>query len=387
MAQESALKVLCVPENYIRCTPYSDVYRGLVTLEGRRALYDIEHIRLPLNKARTDELIARYNLTPGEVNECNLILASCVKRSIKFLHRLRQDQSYAGGDANNTAGKNSMMSVPNYEYIDIVRRDDGGSDVYLMTRPMDRWLSSRACEGGMVQLDVLLTFFRRLILVLTKLERAHAYLGVFDLDSVCLLSPGPGETADQELIVFTSFLYAQYDDDASVVRYPKFIPFNAHESLLRGGKPNTKTDTYSIAYLLLSILNGTYGTPAPDNRRPPDYIPAEISNALYSAMSGEIDLKQLMKVLRDTVRTAGASIQFNIPIYTTQPCYINLPKPEPEAEPYRAFEPEVLDEDMDFSFDDDEEEDDFEVEDDDDDMFIIEEDDDDDDDFFIIEED
>lgn len=384
MAQESALKVLCVPENYIRCTPYSDVYRGLVTLEGRRSLYDIEHIRLPLSKARTDELISRYNLTPGEVNECNLVLAAGVKRAIKFLHRLRQDQSYTGGDANN----NSVMSVSNYEYIDIVRRDDGGSDVYLMTRPMDRWLSTRACEGGMVQLDVLLTFFRRLILILTKLDRAHAHLGVFDLDSVCLLAPAPGEAADQELIVFTSFLYARYEDDASVLRYPRFVPFNCHESLLRGGKPTTKTDTYSVAFLLLSILNGTYGTPAPDDRRPPAHIPAEIVDALYGAMNGSVDMKQLMKVVRDTVRTAGSSIQFSIPINTAQPCYINLPKPEPEETPYQTFEPEELD--GDFSFDD-EEEDIFEMDEDDDedDFFVIEEDDEDDDDdgYFIIEED
>lgn len=346
MSDKHPLLKVCIPENYLRCTHYSDIYRAFINLNGSSQFVDIEHIHLPLNEKRSEALQQKYNLSPGELSAYNAALGRSVKNSILLLNRVRNDPKYQG-----KVPEDNLNAIANYIYQDLCKNDDGSVDVFLVTPTMTQYLKyERYCtimEGDPHRREThftnLVNLFHRTLLTIQRLNAAGVHIGVLDLDSICVVEGLDKEQKPKDFMAITSFLYARYEDE-NPLPYPSCMPFNAHPDLVNGAKPSLATDLYSWAFLFLTLLNGTYGTSFPDaSQRPADCVPKPLVDALYKALNGEASMRELRSVIVDAKRDnpeSGQSNNFFVVMNSDQPYYLN----EVAEVPYDDPDDSILDE-------------------------------------------
>lgn len=352
MTEAHPLLKVCVPENYLRCTHYSDIYRAFINLNGSSQFVDIEHIHLPLNEKRTAALKQKYNLSPGEVSAYNAALGRSVKNSILLLNRVRNDPKYQG-----KVPEDNLNAIANYIYQDLRKNDDGSVDVFLVTPTMTQYLKyERYCTAiendphrRETHFTNLVNLFHRTLLTIQRLNAAGVHIGVLDLDAICVVEGLDKDQKPKDFMSITSFLYARYEDE-NPLPYPAYMPFNAHPDLATGTKPSLTTDLYSWAFLFLTLLNGTYGTSFPDaSQRPDDCVPKPLVDALYKALNGSVSLKELRNVMVDAKKEnpeSGQSSNFFVVMNSDQPYYLDEVPDVPQDIPDEGILDEITHEEL-----------------------------------------
>lgn len=319
---ESILKPLCTPENYLRNTFYSDIFRVDVILDGVVRTLDIERIQIPFNPVRERMLREKYKMDTRSVHAYYRDLSRSIRHGIVIPIRLRQDSGFME--------KNSQ-SVVTYLHQEVVRSGEQDAfELYLLTDPMSRYLDSPNCPDEKISLYTFISkLSARLTATLHMMHERGIYIGMLDPDSICCLG-------DSGYIVLSSFIYARAADDKQVFPYPKVMPIYAHPSLARGEQPSEMTDLFSLGAILISILNGSYGTSHPSLSLEGDY-PQTLINALQGAISGEMTLKGFVRAMRSVKSDtfwADASSMF-IPLNLAQPDYFSDSAPT-ETDPASA---------------------------------------------------
>ena len=278
----TGLSGLCVPGNLQRRTEYGDVYRAMVTLGGTTQYCDIEHIALPFPAERERRLRESRGLADGDLLPFYRSLHACVAGGMAVSEAIHAQ-----------APDGVRRAVVKYLHEEVSEREDGGSDLFLLTEPMTRLLDSEAFRDGSVSAGMLARLGIRLSATVRRLSEAGYHIGVLDLDSLCLSRTEDGKN----IATVTNLLYAR--KEGSFYPYPSLLPFNAPRTVREGLAPTERSDTASIAILFTALLNGTYGSAEPDTETLPDHIPAEDAAVFAQARAGEKTAKEFQKLMAD----------------------------------------------------------------------------------------
>lgn len=328
MAELHPLLRVCIPENHVRSTHYSDVYRAFVNLDGGAQTVDVEHIHFPFSEKRAETLTRQHNLSPAELSAYQSAMARSVKNAILFSNRLRNDPGYQGAHP-----EDNLNAVAKYLYQDLRKNDDGSVDVFLVTPTMtrylvyDRYFTRRENDPGRRETHFtnLLNIFHRTLIILRRIHDAGAHIGVLDMDAICEVEAMTESGQPKDYMALTSFVYARYNDETPIP-YPAILPFNAHPDLAKSGAvPTAETDLYSWAFLFLTILNGTYGTAFPDaSQRPDPCVPQTLVDALYRALEGKSTYGELKKLVINAKKaTPENNNNFYVVVNVEQPYFLD----------------------------------------------------------------
>ena len=334
----SPLNRLCVKGNLVRSSAYSDVFRAVVSLDGETRTVDVEKIRVPLNQKR------RETFWPEESDS---------QRD----HRCRDlvsDLKRAGGlpgvlQADEIVTERIKPSFPNYLIQDAETDGEGMVNAYLVTPVMHRFLSDPKYFKRRYEIkfsDFLKVFFN----ILTAMGYMHSAgwcLGALDMDTVCTASGEelglPEEIAGTDRVILTGFMYAGKLGEARPV--PAVIPFHCAPEL-REGKPLTEqSDIYSVASIILTMLNGTYGSGNPSlEKKPGSSCPEPLSDALFATLSRESGDANLKGTLRKLIKKyqQGELQDFTFKIDTTAKDYWSDDIEDWESMEEEVQEPELV---------------------------------------------
>lgn len=330
---DQTIAALCTPQTFVRNTIFSDTFRANIVLDGVMTLVDIERYQVPFTRAREQMLKEKYGMTEQDIKDFYAYFSHSLRNGIKITNRLHRDPDFE---------EKSGFSLVSYMFQKTIKTADG-YEVYLLSKPMTRFLQSSFCLNGKLSFLNLLHLGVRLSLVLNNFSRFGVHIGVVDLDALCI-EKVPQETGAKDIIKFSTIIYARSKDDDVIFPYPSVLPPTAHPSLLTGGQPTETTDLYSLAAVLTTLANGTYGSENPALYLDSDIYPTEFQNALNGAIRGELNLKTFNKMLRNAQREYSFMVDktspIEVPLALYDVDYLDQdedPKPEPEQD---AEEPE-----------------------------------------------
>ena len=161
------LQVFCTEHNLIRSTYFSDTYRASFELDGVTKSWDITHISLPFNEEKERLLQARFGIPSGELFDFYKRFAKCVQNSmavVKYINDipLEEEVQNQDGTGKRDPARAVKSSAALYKYKRIIKKADRhGSDVYLVTEPLDPFVGSEFCTGTAISLNNLLSFAAR----------------------------------------------------------------------------------------------------------------------------------------------------------------------------------------------------------------------------------
>lgn len=324
------LAALCTPESFIRNTFVSDTFRGEIVLDREVTVVDIERFQVPFSPAREKILREKYGMTDEDLDEFYKSFSHGLRNGIQIAARLHKTPEFES--------KNSK-SLISYVYQKTVR-NGAHYDAYLLSRPTTRYLESKPCANGQMSFRTLIDLAMRLTLILHNLSEYGVYIGVIDMDTVCL-TKGPPGSKPPEFLTFASLAYARSKDDKVQFPYQKVLPFSAHPSLLEGGQPTDATELYTLSATLAAFINGSFGTGEPSTSltNVDERVPRQFVETLQQGMEGTIDLKVFIKTLRAIKRSSffesdAASIY--LPIRTEQPDYLESADEQAERRAAKA---------------------------------------------------
>ena len=208
------LQVFCTEHNLIRSTYFSDTYRATFELDGITKSWDITHISLPFSEEKERLLQARFGIPSDELFEFYKRFAKCVQNSmavVKYINDIPlEDQSQ---NADGTPKRDPAVAVKSsaalYKYKRIIKKaDKHGSDVYLVTEPLDPFVGSEFCTGTAISLSNLLSFAARATQIINGFAYYGFHVGGFDLDTIFFQN-----IDGKKFFTFGSFLYAGFDQD------------------------------------------------------------------------------------------------------------------------------------------------------------------------------
>lgn len=285
------LQVFCTEYNLIRSTYFSDTYRASFELDGVTKSWDITHISLPFNEEKERLLQARFGIPSSELFEFYKRFAKCVQNSmavVKYINDIPLEEQSQNQDS--TIKRDPARAVKSsaalYKYKRIIKKaDKHGSDVYLVTEPLDPFVGSEFCTGTAISLNNLLSFAARATQIINGFAYYGFHIGAFDLDNIFFQN-----IDGKKFFTFGSFLYAGFDQD----RVPKnwrspawpdmkelpTLPANADQSVKEGGAPSLVGDMHSLVDLLWTVLSGKSYRDTPDYEETPRYAPAELLEVL-----------------------------------------------------------------------------------------------------------
>ena len=265
------LQVFCTEHNLIRSTYFSDTYRATFELDGITKSWDITHISLPFSEEKERLLQARFGIPSDELFEFYKRFAKCVQNSmavVKYINDIPlEDQSQ---NADGTPKRDPAVAVKSsaalYKYKRIIKKaDKHGSDVYLVTEPLDPFVGSEFCTGTAISLSNLLSFAARATQIINGFAYYGFHVGGFDLDTIFFQN-----IDGKKFFTFGSFLYAGFDQDRLPTNWKgaawpdmkelPTLPASTDQRVKEGSAPSLVSDMHSLVALLWTILSGTTET-------------------------------------------------------------------------------------------------------------------------------
>ena len=350
MASKTGLDKLCTTQNHIRSNYFSDTYRAEFRVGGEMGEWDIIHISLPFTPLKEKEFMVRFGASQDQMPHYYKMLGRCIKNDIGVAGFLAECE---------------VRSVIRYVTYAIEHKETGtGSDIYLVSKPMDMFVDSLHWHGGSsASVNDVLSFAARMLQISKGMREVQAQFGVLDMDNVYMMPDG-----DKMMVTLGGFLYGT-QDTKDYITPPDFLPAHCHHSLKEGGRPTAATDIYSIASLTWTLLDGQHYTTEPDLSKPPKYAPEQLVPILTSALKcadnegkdGELPVEDVLRMinkgLRGTMKAISTGAMANTTFTIAEPAY-DLSKayqmlretqaktpgpiltPEPEAVPDHEPDPE-----------------------------------------------
>ncbi len=294
----------CTKDTWIRSTYYSDVYRAEFTLGGLRQQWDVEHIGIPFSPEKEICLKTRFGIPDDQLETYYAGLSRNIRNHADMLRTLKE-----AGDP----GLDRSTRYP--EKSSLFRRENGGSDVYLISAPAEVLTSSAVIRDNASTLHNILNLGIRLLQILKRYNDRGFCVGTLDLDSFT------ADVTGGRLIIQDCFFYfAAGSGRNSPVLTPDagvFLP----AAVMDGTKPlSPDTDLYALCSLLWSMLDGRHYTESPDLSRRPKYAPPDLADALSAALrGGTAERQKLNRSLREALKTArNGIIRFEEPAWTAE---------------------------------------------------------------------
>ena len=292
------LQVFCTEHNLIRSTYFSDTYRATFELDGITKSWDITHISLPFSEEKERLLQARFGIPSDELFEFYKRFAKCVQNSmavVKYINDIPLEEQSQNPDG--TPKRDPAVAVKSsaalYKYKRIIKKaDKHGSDVYLVTEPLDPFVGSEFCTGTAISLSNLLSFAARATQIINGFAYYGFHVGGFDLDTIFFQN-----IDGKKFFTFGSFLYAGFDQDRLPTNWkgPAWpdmkelptLPASTDQRVKEGGAPSLVGDMHSLVALLWTMLSGKNYRDAPDYEEAPRYAPAELLDVLVQGRDSD----------------------------------------------------------------------------------------------------
>lgn len=314
LASKTGLDKLCTTQNHIRSNYFSDTYRAEFRVGGEMGEWDIIHISLPFTPLKEKEFMVRFGASQDQMPHYYKMLGRCIKNDIGVAGFLAECE---------------VRSVIRYVTYAIEHKETGtGSDIYLVSKPMDMFVDSLHWHGGnSASVNDVLSFAARMLQISKGMREVQAQFGVLDMDNVYMMPDG-----DKMMVTLGGFLYGT-QDTKDYITPPDFLPAHCHHSLKEGGRPTAATDIYSITSLTWTLLDGQHYTTEPDLSRPPKYAPEQLVPILASALKcadnegkdGELPVEDVLRMinkgLRGTMKAISTGAMANTTFTIAEPAY------------------------------------------------------------------
>lgn len=292
------LQVFCTEHNLIRSTYFSDTYRATFELDGITKSWDITHISLPFSEEKERLLQARFGIPSDELFEFYKRFAKCVQNSmavVKYINDIPLEEQSQNPDG--TPKRDPAVAVKSsaalYKYKRIIKKaDKHGSDVYLVTEPLDPFVGSEFCTGTAISLSNLLSFAARATQIINGFAYYGFHVGGFDLDTIFFQN-----IDGKKFFTFGSFLYAGFDQDHLPTNrkgpaWPDMkglptLPASTDQGVKEGGAPSLVGDMHSLVALLWTMLSGKNYRDPPNYEEAPCYAPAELLEVLVQGRDSD----------------------------------------------------------------------------------------------------
>lgn len=294
------LQQLCVPEQKVRETYFSETFRQKMMLGGEEGVWDITHITIPFAPEKEDALVQRFGLTSVEELESFYILLG---------NRIKAEQAMLTKVGDPGCGTNLTDSFVSYR----LRRAFTGEyeddpawarEYFLVSEPMNPIFGSAYIrEKNSISQSELVSLALRLTRMLHELHRCGlgVHVGAFDLDTLCEAQNGGHDPAAKRRLVNTSLLYGAADAElAQLVT----VPGTAHKTVRDGGAQTLDTDLYALGAFLWALSSGSDWTAEPDLNETPKYAPEALVDIMKLCLEGggETALRNVHTSLRDLDR-------------------------------------------------------------------------------------
>lgn len=364
---KSNLSIFCTEQNLVRSTYFSDTYRAVFEMDGVTKTWDITHIEFPFAPDKERALQARFGISKSELFGFYKQFAACVQNGMRvasYISALPDEEQDDG-----SGRKKKPLAVKQASALFTYRgfhRKEGtqGSDLWLVSEPMDKFVGSEYFSGTAISLRNLLSFAARTVQSINGMAAFGLHIGALDLDTILLQS-----IDGKKFFCFGSFLFAGFDKASAPaeLKHPwpdlkglKILPGSTDPSIQQGDSPSLVSDMHSLVALLWTMLSGKCYRDKPDYDTPPKYAPQELLDVLTQARVSDdpVTLKVLYKTLNRIVKDIGLKRLPDVVIHLEPPKAIELlpeppeatepspeppkeqPKPVPESTPMDTVQPE-----------------------------------------------
>lgn len=275
----SKLAPVCRPEFLSRENYYSNTYRCTFILGGVKRDWDVTHISVPFLPEKEERLIQQFGLPRSALvsyYECFGKRLAQEMRLLKTIHD-RGNENLSG---------NFVKPV----YVDTVKKEIRGSDLYIVTEPMNPLIGSEFIQPYAISLLNLLQLGARFAQMLKLMLGSGIHVGAFDLDTVYLTTDNTG----RKMIKLGSLLYGSSDqgDDLPMLRT---TPLNAAEDIIRGERQTTISDIQAVSRLLWTLSNGNHYRMSPQLSHSPQYAPRDLVDVLAKGMEASQPQEDMLK--------------------------------------------------------------------------------------------
>ena len=332
---QNTLQPLCTSRNIVRETYYGTTHRAAFSISGENKQWDILHISIPFSPQKEAEFMRRFNVSREDLGNFYH------EFSKNILNHVRMAKETVGKEDSPEALKKSIIS---YKAIQSFKKFDAdgkpsGTDLYLVTEPMDSFVGSPTFKSDGTDLKTLNSLGLRLLQTAKSMNDRGFTMGAIDLDSFCLDT----DINDRRLLK-TGYLFFGTSPDGKPSSYTQDATQSVKREVASGEVGQSlDTDVYMICQLLWGLYDGQHYTNPVDLRYEPKFASDEIKAALKAGLeNGAAAFKLVGNTLRASNKKIDAGELPNILIPFATPAYMFLPLPEPraEAEEKTAEEPE-----------------------------------------------
>ncbi len=290
MSQRSGLDALCVIENLVRTNYYSSTYRSLLRVGNELEEWDIMRISLPFPPQKEKELMVRFGITQDQLEDYYTLFGRCIKNDINVTNFLTDAE---------------VKSVVRYvSYVIEKKEGERGSDIYLITRPMESFANYLHLNpGDTITLLDLLNFAARMLQITKGMSTVGTHYGCIDIDSIYVMPEG-----EKQMVTLGGFMFASRDAEDEYLEIPAATPPHIHPKVLAGEAPTLATDLYSVFNLLWTLTNGDHYTAAANLEEAPKYAPPELVALMASGMQAAEPGTEESQDIDKTVRTLNKGL-------------------------------------------------------------------------------
>lgn len=276
---------VCNANNFIYGNSYSNSYRATLKVGNEKGIWDIMHISLPFLPIKEAGLVHKYNLSKDKLTDFYVKFGECIKNSVNITNFLADSE---------------VSSIVRYASYNIQKKEEErGSDIYLITKPMQKvsdYLHLNA--GDTIHVLDIVQFGARMMQIIKNLNAVEVHAGAIDIDSLYILNVG-----DKNLITLGGLLYAAHEAEA-YIDIPKIQIPHMHISILDGEKPTLATDMYSVCSIMWTLLNGDHYSKIPNMSVYPKYSFNALNELLVASAKAMnfTDKTSQEKALRTTTK-------------------------------------------------------------------------------------
>ena len=251
--QNIAFQAVCTPGNKVRETYYGDTYRAKISIKSvcQDKLCDTLHISIPFSPEKEVLFMQRFDVSREELPTFYRAFAKAVLNHTTLIKELN--------DIDKPTVQKAMLSYLTIQSIPKLDRDGKqyGSDLYLITEPMESFVGSDAFSYNGATLKNIVSFGIRMLQTIKTLNDFGYTLGAIDLDS-CYLST---DEKGQKLLKTGYMFYGAGPNSKPAVYTQDVAPFINYEELASGmTEQSADTDIYMLCGLLWSMLDGRHYT-------------------------------------------------------------------------------------------------------------------------------
>lgn len=336
--QNNAFQAVCTPGNKVRETYYGDTYRAKISIKNvcQDKLCDILHISIPFSPEKEVLFMQRFDVAREELPAFYRAFAKAVLNHTTLIKELN--------DIDKPTVQKAMLSYLTIQSIPKLDRDGKqyGSDLYLITEPMESFVGSDAFSYNGATLKNIVSFGIRMLQTIKTLNDFGYTLGAIDLDS-CYLST---DEKGQKLLKTGYMFYGAGPNSKPAVYTQDVAPFINYEELASGmTEQSADTDIYMLCGLLWTMLDGRHFTGGIRLDSIPKYAPEELVQVLQNGIRDKAagmkalntGLRSFLKKLNDG-SSEDVYIAFEPPLYFLNPLPKKRVDPDPEPEPEEPTE-------------------------------------------------